>query len=121
MMRRPPRSTRTATLFPYTTPFRSLTLRGPFDYADASDLAGGTSAEDSGPARAAWQAARLAMLGPVSAMQSAVFPGGYHGPWMPGPVWVLVKVGGVLSEPVRTAEHGGGKECVRKGRFRWWP
>src|SRR3546814_9563462 len=39
----------------------SLTLRGPFDYADASDLAGGTSAEDSGPARAAWQAARLAM------------------------------------------------------------
>src|SRR3546814_7536779 len=33
----------------------SLTLRGPFDYADASDLAGGTSAEDSGPARAAWR------------------------------------------------------------------
>src|SRR3546814_17675382 len=104
MIRRPPRSTRTDTLFPYTTLFRSsqasvwnvvrqppglllflmlglsLTLRGPFDYADASDLAGGTSAEDSGPARAAWQAARLAMLVSVSAMTSAVFLGGYHGP-----------------------------------------
>src|SRR3546814_16632873 len=28
MIRRPPRSTRTATLFPYTTPFRSLSRRG---------------------------------------------------------------------------------------------
>ncbi|MPZ10871.1 MAG: NADH-quinone oxidoreductase subunit H [Kiloniellaceae bacterium] len=75
----------------------SLTLRGPFDYADASDLAGGTSAEDSGPARAAWQAARLAMLVSVSAMTSAVFLGGYHGPWLPGPVWMLVKMAGVLA------------------------
>src|SRR3546814_8318491 len=77
----------------------SLTLRGPFDYADASDLAGGTSAEDSGPARAAWQAARLAMLVSVSAMTSAVFLGGYHGPWLPGPVWMLVKMAG------RSEEH----------------
>src|SRR3546814_7249404 len=49
----------------------SLTLRGPFDYADSDDLAGGTSAEDSGPAQAAWQTARLAMLVYVSAMTSA--------------------------------------------------
>ena len=40
----------------------ALTLRGPFDFADGADLAGGTSAEDSGPARALWQGARLAML-----------------------------------------------------------
>src|SRR3546814_14225402 len=40
----------------------SLPLRGPFAYADASDLAGGTSAEASGQARARWPAARLAML-----------------------------------------------------------
>src|SRR3546814_13121493 len=34
MLRRPPRSTRTDTLFPYTTLFRSLTLRnGPFERA----------------------------------------------------------------------------------------
>src|SRR3546814_14279851 len=30
MIRRPPRSTRTDTLFPYTTLFRSQTLRAPF-------------------------------------------------------------------------------------------
>src|SRR3546814_15748456 len=36
MIRRPPRSTRTDTLFPYTTLFRSLLL-------EAGDLAGGTS------------------------------------------------------------------------------
>src|SRR3546814_14387311 len=30
MIRRPPRSTRTDTLFPYTTLFRSPCLRGPF-------------------------------------------------------------------------------------------
>lgn len=75
----------------------SLTLRGPFDYADSEDLAGGTSAEDSGSARAAWQAARLAMLVSVSAMASAVFLGGYHGPWLPGPLWMLLKMAAVLA------------------------
>ena len=75
----------------------SVTLRGPFDFADSADLAGGTSAEDSGPARAAWQAARLAMLVSVSAMTSAVFLGGYHGPWLPGAVWMLLKMVAVLA------------------------
>lgn len=83
----------------------SLTLRGPFDYADPADLAGGTSAEDSGPARAAWQAARLAMLVSLAAMASAVFLGGYHGPWLPGPVWMLLKMAAVLVLLV-AATHG---------------
>lgn len=75
----------------------SLTLRGPFNYADPEDLAGGTSAEDAGAVRAAWQAARLAMLVSVSAMASAIFLGGYHGPWLPGPLWMLLKMAGVLA------------------------
>lgn len=75
----------------------SLTLRGPFNYADAFDLAAGTSAEDAGPARAAWRLARLAMLVSVAAMSSAVFLGGYHGPWLAGPVWMLVKTTAVLA------------------------
>src|SRR3546814_12450783 len=32
MLRRPPRSTRTDTLFPYTTLFRSFTMDGPVGY-----------------------------------------------------------------------------------------
>src|SRR3546814_8319592 len=38
MIQRPPRSTRTDTLFPYTTLFRSRPLNSPFDRSDAADL-----------------------------------------------------------------------------------
>ncbi|UMA66894.1 NADH-quinone oxidoreductase subunit H (plasmid) [Roseivivax marinus] len=75
----------------------TLTLRGPFDYADGADLAGGTSAEDSGPGRALWQLARLAMLVAFSAMAAAVFLGGPLGPVLPGPVWLVVKTLAVLA------------------------
>ena len=74
----------------------SLTLRGPFDYADPFDLAGGTSAEDAGPQRAAWQLARLLMLVSVAAMASAAFLGGYLGPWLPGPLWLALKTAAVV-------------------------
>lgn len=75
----------------------SLTLRGPFDYANPHDLAGGTVADVSGPAQATWQLARLAMLVSVAAMTSAVFLGGYLGPGLPGPLWMLLKVAVVLA------------------------
>src|SRR3546814_1812368 len=49
MIRRPPRSTRTDTLFPYTTLFRSAPVGGwP---ALASDLAGAVQIESPKPAR----------------------------------------------------------------------
>ena len=69
----------------------SLTLRGPFDYADSADLAGGTSVEDSGANRAGWQVARLAMLVGFSAVAASAFLGGYLGPVLPGPVWLILK------------------------------
>ena len=69
----------------------TLTLRGPFDFADGADIAGGTSAEDSGAGRALWQVARLSMLVAFSAMAAAVFLGGPLGPWLPGPVWLWLK------------------------------
>lgn len=69
----------------------SLTLRGPFDYADSADLAGGTSVEDSGAARAGWQLARLFMLVSFAAMAATAFLGGYLGPVLPGPVWLALK------------------------------
>lgn len=74
----------------------SLTLRGPLDYADSADLSGGTSAEDSGSARALWQLARLCMLVSFSAVAATVFLGGYHGPVIPGPHWLALKTFGVL-------------------------
>lgn len=69
----------------------SLTLRGPFDYADSADLAGGTSVEDSGANRAGWQVARLAMLVGFSAIAASTFLGGYLGPVLPGIVWLAIK------------------------------
>ncbi|WP_349370101.1 NADH-quinone oxidoreductase subunit H [Salinarimonas sp.] len=75
----------------------TLSLRGPFDYADPADLAGGTSADASGPAYAVWRLARLCMLVSVSAMASAAFLGGPLGPWLPGPLWLALKMLVVLA------------------------
>lgn len=69
----------------------SLTLRGPFDYADSEDLLGGTRSEASGAQLAAWQFARLAMLVSASVMASTVFLGGYLGPVVPGFLWLTAK------------------------------
>ncbi len=83
----------------------SLTLRGPFDYADSAELAGGTASEISGASRLVWETARLAMLVAFAAMASAVFLGGYLGPLLPGPVWLVLKVAAVLAVLV-AATHG---------------
>ncbi len=64
---------------------------GPLNLPDAADLGGGTSGETSGAVRLLWQGARAAMLVAVAAMGAAAFLGGWWGPWLPGPAWVLVK------------------------------
>lgn len=69
----------------------AIMLRGPFDYAGGAELAGGTSAEESGPALALWQFARGAMLVAFSAMAATAFLGGHLGPVLPGPLWLLLK------------------------------
>lgn len=74
----------------------SVSLRGPFNYPDASDLAGGTELEVSGASRLVWQSARLAMLVAFAAMASSAFLGGYLGPWLPGPVWLVLKTAALL-------------------------
>jgi len=75
----------------------AITLRGPFDYADGADIAGGTTADVSGPARAAWEVARLGMLVSVSAMAATAFLGGYLGPVLPGPLWLGLKTLAVMA------------------------
>jgi NADH-quinone oxidoreductase subunit H len=69
----------------------AVSFWGPLNLPDADDLGGGTSAEDAGIARLLWNAARSAMLVAVAAMGAAAFLGGYYGPLLPGPVWVVVK------------------------------
>jgi len=74
----------------------SLSFRGPFNYADSADLAGGTATEISGAARLVWEFARLAMLVATAAMAASIFLGGYLGPVLPGPLWLLLKTLAVL-------------------------
>lgn len=69
---------------------------GPLDLTDADDLAGGTSVEVSGPHRLAWGLARRTMLVAYAVAGAAAFLGGYHGPWLPGWVWMAVKTIAVL-------------------------
>ncbi len=64
---------------------------GPMDLPDGRDLSGGTSAETSGPQRLAWEWARRAMLALYSVMTATILFGGYLGPVLPGPVWLLLK------------------------------
>lgn len=74
-----------------------VTFWGPLNLPDAADLAGGTSLEISGIARLSWQIARAAMLVAVAAMGAASFLGGWWGPWLPGPVWVVLKTLALLA------------------------
>ncbi|MDT8408437.1 MAG: complex I subunit 1 family protein [Wenzhouxiangellaceae bacterium] len=69
-----------------------ISFWGPLDFADSSDLAGGTSAESSGRSLLVWQFARMAMLVSFSGIAAAAFLGGPMGPLLPGPVWLILKM-----------------------------
>ena len=64
---------------------------GPLNLPDGTDLVGGTSAEDAGTDRLAWEFARAAMLFAIASMGAAAFLGGWWGPLLPGPVWMGLK------------------------------
>lgn len=74
-----------------------ISFWGPLNFADSADLAGGTSVESSGRARLLWQFGRAAMLVAFSAISATAFLGGWLGPFLPGPVWVIVKTLFVLA------------------------
>ncbi len=69
----------------------AVSFWGPLNLPDAADLAGGTSVQDSGVARLLWKGARAALLVAVAAMGAAAFLGGWWGPWLPGPIWTVLK------------------------------
>src|SRR3546814_11028171 len=106
MIRRPPRSTRTDTLFPYTTLFRSR----PFDDLPFRNLASATHPGRNPPA------AR------TSGDRADV--GGGTDPCRKGALLHRHAISDALAYRTRSGrseERSVGKEGVSKGRSRWWP
>src|SRR3546814_15564826 len=120
MIRRPPRSTRTDTLFPYPTLFRSLRLMVSADGRTAAehrmgpDIAGGERPQAVVPAKA-WQAAES--LGAWTLCGCTVAPAfRFEGFEMAPPAWAP----GPRGDP-RSAARRVGKECVSTCRSRCAP
>nr|WP_297461703.1 complex I subunit 1 family protein [uncultured Halomonas sp.] len=74
-----------------------ITFWGPLNLADSTDLAGGTASEISGPPRLVWETARAMMLVAFSGVAASAFLGGWLGPWLPGPLWLVLKMLAVLA------------------------
>jgi NADH-quinone oxidoreductase subunit H len=74
-----------------------LSFWGPLNLPDGPDLAGGSTAEVSGSQLLVWRIARAAMLVATAAMGAAAFLGGWLGPWLPAPVWMVLKTLALLA------------------------
>jgi len=69
---------------------------GPFGAPTGTDIAGGVTSELSGVDRLLVEAGRAIFLGATAAMAVALFLGGGSGPWLPDPVWQLLKTVAVV-------------------------
>ncbi len=74
-----------------------VTFSGPLAVVDSADLAGGGTVEDSGLQRLAWAGARAAMVVVFALAGAAVFLGGWHGPVLPGPLWMALKAAALVA------------------------
>ncbi len=70
--------------------------RTPFDLPEAeSELVAGYHTEYSGMRFGLFFVGEYINMIVLGALTTVLFLGGWHGPWLPGVVWFLVKVGGV--------------------------
>jgi NADH-quinone oxidoreductase subunit H len=66
-------------------------FHGPLATPAGGDLAGGVELEASGVQLLAWRLAHHGVVVAACAVGASVFLGGWHGPLLPGPVWVALK------------------------------
>lgn len=74
-----------------------LTFWGPLNFAASDDLHGGITADSSGPPLLVLELARRAMLAAFALIAASAFLGGWLGPWLPGPLWLVLKASLLLA------------------------
>src|SRR3546814_12078006 len=129
MIRRPPRSTRTDTLVPYTTLFRSVDGDG--QAGEGVEIDAGTQRATDQPLDFLSAAGLLALRGFAAAAvmrgarQHAVFGGDPAAVFLPRRAAFFDAGGaqhaGVAEADERSEERRVGKECVSTCRSRWSP
>jgi NADH-quinone oxidoreductase subunit H len=73
------------------------TNRPPFDLPEAeSELVAGYHTEYGGMKFAAFAMAEYLNMVIVAGLAATLFLGGYSGPWLPGPLWLAIKVVGLV-------------------------
>jgi NADH-quinone oxidoreductase subunit H len=77
---------------------------GPLGTPTGADLAGGIELEASGTGLLLWRLSHFGVVFGAAALGAAVFLGGWHGPLLPGPVWVFSKTM-LLVAVLSTARH----------------
>src|SRR3546814_11601908 len=116
MIRRPPRSTRTDTLFPYTTLFRSKVIPSFLKRVDLDDRG------------VAWSTYLASTRESVDELAADLFPDGTPAPDEPSvqltdwdPDGEVKLVAAIIYSATRSDERRVGKECVSTCRYRWSP
>lgn len=89
----------------YVVGVLGFTMWGPLRAPAGADVAGGVLAEMSGVDRLLVAAGRLSLLVAGAAFAVPMFLGGAGGPWLPGPVWLVVKTVAVLTVLVVVADR----------------
>ncbi len=81
----------------YLATVPALAFWGPLATPAGRDLAGGIDLEAAGAQLLTWRVAQAGVLVGMSAVGASVFLGGWAGPLLPGPVWVVLKTVALLA------------------------